>query len=47
LVSASGWLAIAGLRCGINVLLLFLLDLEMVFPFARLRGLEKTHLLAS
>jgi hypothetical protein len=47
LVSASGWLAIAGLRCAISVLLMFLLELEMAFPFVHLRGLEKTHMLAS
>jgi hypothetical protein len=37
------WLA---LRCENSVLVLFLLELEMAFPFVHLRGLEKTHLLA-
>jgi hypothetical protein len=46
LVSASGWLAIAGLRCGISVLVLFLLELEMAFPFPRCERFAKTHLLA-
>jgi hypothetical protein len=37
------WLAF---RYAISVLLLFLLELEMAFPFVHLRGLQKTHLLA-
>jgi hypothetical protein len=44
----AGWLALRwlALRCENNVLVLFLLELEMAFPFVHLRGLEKTHMLA-
>jgi len=37
------WLAF---RCAISVLVLFLLDLEMAFPFPRCERFAKTHLLA-